>query len=294
VVVDTTSGPVTMGAGEYGFNTIFDGASNITGFQVEAVEEEEAGFGIDNLEYTVPVPPPPPAPVCPKYAIYDTRGSGEAYGKLSKPGKEFIKGFKARLNSLHGGGSVSEISNPYPAVGVFSWRHFSQDLNGLGAFLGVGKIGAYKDSEAEGEKDLRSYIAQEVKSACGDKSKIILLGYSQGAQATGNVYQHLHVDQRKRVAAVVLWGDPDYNHADNAADRDTRGLNGSLGTRSKFPEGSKVFSYCNKHDPICQWRLPVTELMWYRLKEHSLYWKSKPPEAENNGRAVAVFLVKQR
>jgi hypothetical protein len=54
-----------------------------------------------------------------------------------------------------------------------------------------------------------------------------------------------------------------------------------------------VFSFCNKHDPICQWRLLASQLAWYRLKEHSLYYKSRPPQAENNGKEVASFLVRR-
>jgi hypothetical protein len=300
LVVDHASGgPTAFLADEYGFDHLVAGGGNISGFQLEAIGEEPAGFELDNLAYTIPPPPPPPAPPppapsCSKYAIFDSRGSGETKGQISKPGKEFLAGFKERLGSLHGGGGVSGTPNPYPAVGVFSWKHLSQDVNGLGALLGVSQIGAYKASEQEGERELRSYISREVDGACGGKTKIVLLGYSQGAQATGNVYQHLSDPQRRRIAAVVLWGDPLYNHTDDPADRDTRAFDGSLGTRGGFREGSKVFSYCNKHDPICQNGLNEAELAWYRLKEHSLYWKSKPPQAENDGREVASFLVNGR
>ncbi len=68
------------------------------------------------------------------------------------------------------------------------------------------------------------------------------------------------------------------------------------GARPPFPDdakrgqGSKVFSYCNTHDPICQNGLEVPELLYYRLKEHSLYWTTD--EAKNDGNAVASFLVK--
>jgi hypothetical protein len=294
VVVSTTTGPITLVAEEFGINTLSTGATNITGFSVEAVEEEEAGFAIDNVAFTVPPPPPPPppppAPACPKYIVYDSRGSGEDKGKISNPGREFLKGFKERLSALHASGGISETPNPYDAVGVFSWRHFSQDVNGLGAFLGIHQLGAYHDSEKEGKTKVRNFVTKQIMGACGSQSKLVLLGYSQGAQATADAYQELSRGQRTRIAAVVLWGDPLYNHDDHAADRDSRAFNGSLGRRDKFEDGSKVFSYCNTHDPICQSGLAPPQLAYYRLKEHSLYWTTD--EAKNDGSAVASFLAK--
>lgn len=303
VVVHTTHGDETLYLDEYGINAVTSTASGITGFDVQA-NEEDAGFGIDNLSFTPPAPPPPApplppsppptAPTCPRFAVFDSRGSGEPRGEMSNPGKDWLKGFKDRLSSLHSGGQVSVAQNLYPAVGVWSWNPFdpSERLNGFGAFLHSSSIGAYKDSEDEGEGDLKTLIRNQAKSACGKskKTKMILLGYSQGAEVTGNVYHQISDDQRAQIAAVVLWGDPQYNHTDNDADRDSRDLNGSLGTRKPFPDGKKVFSYCNTHDPICQWMLPYHEMVYYQFKEHRLYWKTD--QAKNNGSAVASFLVK--
>jgi predicted esterase len=224
--------------------------------------------------------------------IYDSRGSGEEKAEVSNPGRDFVRGFRERLKDLHAGKRFSAIANLYPAVGVWSWNplRLDQRLNGLGAFLGVGQIGAYKNSERDGEKKLRTMIKNQVDSFCGErKTRIILLGYSQGAQVTGNVYADLSEKERKQVVAVVLWGDPLYNHGDHDADKEDRSLDGSLGTRQKFPAGRKVFSHCNTHDPICQWRLPDHQLAWHQLKEHSLYWKTE--QAANHGREVATFLT---
>jgi hypothetical protein len=118
---------------------------------------------------------------------------------------------------------------------------------------------------------------------------LILLGYSQGAQVTGNVYQRLKPGERRRIAAVVLWGDPRFNPLDLKANREDHPGVGLLGPRSRFPDPGKVFSYCNTHDPICQEPLSKAEYLHYRLKEHSLYWQSE--QAENNGKAVASFLL---
>ncbi|HEX4304528.1 MAG TPA: cutinase family protein [Solirubrobacterales bacterium] len=302
VTIETTNGPVPIDADEYGFNHIALTANDITGFTVESVEGEPAGWGVDNLAYVVPTPPPPslpvtappPAPTCPTYEVFDSRGSGEPLGSTSKPGKKFIPAFEQRLISSHEPSTVSVHDNPYPAVGVVgNWR---DNLNGLGAVFGVHDLGAYRDSESEGRKEVLSFVKTEIAGACGSTSKIVLLGYSQGAQATGDAYEQLSPDQRRHVAAVVLWGDPRYNHKDALADRDDRGTDGLLGTRKPFPNDakhqneSKIFSYCNNRDIICQ-TFPLAEIAYFRAREHELYYTTD--EAKNDGSAVASFLARQ-
>jgi hypothetical protein len=200
-------------------------------------------------------------------------------------------GFLSRLRSLNKPSTVAITDNPYPAVGVIgNWR---DNLNGLGAVFGVHDLGAYHDSENEGRKEVLSFVKTQIAGACGNASKIVLLGYSQGAQATGDAYEQLSPADRKHVAAVVLWGDPRYNHKDKLADRDDRGTDGLLGTRPPFPndakqqKDSKIFSYCNKRDIICQ-TFPLAEIAYFRAREHELYYKTD--EAKNDGSAVASFL----
>lgn len=310
LTVERTSGPTTLFADEYGFDHMYLAADDITGFTVETVGGEPAGWEIDNVSYTIPAPPPPPPPApapavvpapppCPAYAIYDTRGSGEPAG-VSKPGHKFIAGFLGRLGALGKPGTNSVTANPYPAVGVFSFTNWRADVNGIGAFLGVHQVGAYHDSEEEGRKEVRSFVLSQIAGPCGNSTKIVLLGYSQGAQATGDAYEGLKTKAlRDHIAAVVLWGDPRYDHSDHAADRDDQSSDGSLGTRPAFPndakkgQGSKVFSYCNTHDPICQSNMLEgshrAQLLYYRLKEHELYYSTD--EARNDGSAVASFLA---
>jgi len=307
LVLQTTTGPIVLEVDEYGINYMSSSADNITGFDLETVGAEDAGFAIDNLSFSTSPPPPPPPPPpsappppspasrCYDYVIYDSRGSGEKKAEVSQPGQDFVRGFRERLNNLHAGKRFAAIANLYPAVGVFSWNplKLGQSLNGFGAFLHSDTIGAYKDSEREGERKLGERIESQVNSFCGkQKTDIILLGYSQGAQVTGNVYADLTKKERRKVAAVVLWGDPLYNHRDRDADKEDRPLDGSLGSRPQFPAGRKVFSHCNTHDPICQWRLPAHQLAVHRLDEHSLYYQTE--QAANHGREVATFLVKHR
>ena len=200
------------------------------------------------------------------------------------------------LVSLHKPSAVSIHDNPYPAVGVIGgWR---DNLNGLGAVFGVHDLGTYRDSENEGRREVISFVRTELASTCGRTSKIVLLGYSQGAQATGDAYEQIYAGltkaQREHIAAVVLWGDPRYNHDDHLADRDDRGTDGLLGTRKPFPndakqqKDSKIFSYCNNRDIICQ-TFPLAEIAYFRAREHELYYKTD--EAKNDGSAVASFLA---
>ena len=301
LTVERTSGPSSFFADEYGFNHLALAANDITGFTVEDIDSEDRGWEIDNLEYTIPIPPPPPPPppapvaqpVCPKFLFYDSRGSGEAKGPISKPGSRFVLGFLQRMRALGDRGSIAQQQNPYDAVGVFGFNH--DVINGLGAVLHSGEVGDYWKSVDEGEKRLTAFLKAQIASPCGSSkaTKTVLLGYSQGAQVTGNVYErlypHLSRAQQAQIGAVVLWGDPRYNPLDSG-DRENRTLVGLLGPRLKFPDAQKVFSYCNTHDPICQEPLSPDVIAYYRGKEHSLYWTTD--EAKNNGSAVASFLVK--
>jgi hypothetical protein len=308
VTVERTSGPTTLPADDYGFDHVGLVANDITGFRIESVEGEPAGWTLDNVAYFIPTPPPPPPPApapavappppsCPAYAVFDSRGSGEGLGATSKPGKRFMVGFEQRLRSLGKPSTVAITNNPYPAVGVIgNWR---DTLNGLGAVLGVHSVGAYDASENEGRKDVLSFLKSDLAGPCGATSKLVLLGYSQGAQATADAYEQIYgqlsAAQRKQIAAVVLWGDPRYDHKDTLADRDDRSLNGLLGTRPLLPNDakhqneSKVFSYCNNHDIICQ-TFPLAEIVYLRAREHQLYYTTD--EAKNDGSAVASFLAR--
>lgn len=66
LTITTTTGSETLTADEEGFDHLETEASNITGFVVEAISYEEAGFEIDNVSFTPGSPPaPPPAPEAP-------------------------------------------------------------------------------------------------------------------------------------------------------------------------------------------------------------------------------------
>jgi hypothetical protein len=299
LVVERKSGPFGLNAGEYGFNHLAFPFGEITGFSVENFNTEDQGWEIDNVEYTIPTPPPPPAPAppapaaapsCPKYLLVDSRGSGEKKGIFSPPAEEFDIAFEGALG-LYGQHAIQTEANPYPAVSVFGW--YPGDIeNGIGAFIHKSDVGVYEKSVHEGVVDLAKMIQGQIAGGCGSQTKIILLGYSQGAQVTGDVDQALSSADATHVAAVVLFGDPLYNHRDSGPDQGQRSLDGALGTRPLFKpsKSTDVLSYCNEKDPICQWRLPTTTLLEKRLSEHKKYWGDSSSPAEVAARAVAKFV----
>jgi hypothetical protein len=183
-----------------------------------------------------------------------SRGSGDTLGKdegLSAPGLQLV----TRLNQLAPG--TQSWANPYSAVGVFAWN-WRQLVNGLGAgtkLSGLG-LGAYHASAVDGSQALATKVTDEVGSRCGQTTKLVLVGYSQGAQLTADVFQRtLTAAQRKQIVAVVLFGDPYFNGGDRTVDRGSFSgrRDGLLGKRATFtPETTLVLSYCHSHDPICQ------------------------------------------
>ena len=146
----------------------------------------------------------------------------------------------------------------YPAVSVIS-------PTGIGA--GLRFPGAYHKSVIAGKDWLRDRLA-EFMASC-ETTKIILSGYSQGAQVVGDIYQELEAqDDADPVFGVVLFGDPYFNPFPDGRgssqgkwrhdegdpdDLGDPGTNGALGRRpvySDFPD--RVRSYCHRTDPVCQ------------------------------------------
>jgi hypothetical protein len=195
-------------------------------------------------------------PPCATVSVLASRGSGDVLGKdqgLSAPGQLFVQ----TLNRLLGG--VGFWANPYPAVGVFSWpwQHMSQLINGAGALTklsGLG-LGAYHASAVKGTTLLAQQIKRATSSGSCATTPLVLVGYSQGAQVTADVFQRdLTAAERKQIVAVVLFGDPYFNATDRAVDRGhfSGRRNGVLGMRPTFASGPLTLSFCHAHDPICQ------------------------------------------
>jgi hypothetical protein len=223
--------------------------------------------------------------------VIDSRGSGEnrvvsghTTPEISPPAAHFASEFRHR----HPTATLTLVSNPYPAVGLTgSWRAIA---NALGAILKFARVGAYHGSVVDGKKWLSREIATVAASSCGSKTKLLLVGYSQGAQVTGDVVQELAANGRtvpllSHVLGVALFGDPYFNARDARVDRGTHEhLDGLLGSRPRFVSG-RVLSYCHKYDPICQGPLDYVTLAEHQFKPHDNY----PPDAVSAALYISRF-----
>jgi hypothetical protein len=217
---------------------------------------------------STPGPAPSPGGGCAPYMVIDSRGSGEPYPTISPPGKAFAN----ELRNRHRSARVAVLSNPYPAVGL--WGSVGQLVNLIGAGLGIGPLGAYHGSVVNGERWLSATIRSE-SSAC-PSTKLLLAGYSQGAQVTGDVYQRsVSSSARTHILAVLLFGDPYFNPSDWRADHGSysHGRAGVLGARPTFAGDHRVQSFCHLYDPVCQ-RPNIVEITLHGLSQHENY----PPD----------------
>lgn len=207
---------------------------------------------------------PPQSPVanamadCPTVLVLGVRGSGDAKtnkGGMSAAGFAFYR--ELQRNARFVGGTYID----YPAVSVFekNWRKI---LNGVGAGLKLGFLGAYHDSVVEGKRALRARLVKAGQE-CGTFTRIVLTGHSQGAQVIGDVIQGqsskpLPERVLKQIIGVALFGDPYFNGKDGLSGQFTypRALqsSGALGRRK--PYGARwrgaILSYCHATDPVCQ------------------------------------------
>jgi pimeloyl-ACP methyl ester carboxylesterase len=86
--------------------------------------------------------------------------------------------------------------------------------------------------------------------------RVVLAGYSLGAQITGDALQRTQLVGSRSYAAAVLFADPHFNPSDTqtAAGSYSPAYHGDRGPRPPYPaaQASLVRSFCRRHDPICQ------------------------------------------
>lgn len=196
-----------------------------------------------------------------RVTVVGARGSGDAqsgdqmtdkYGDpvhgMGKPGAAFAVALANRLPR----GAVTFDPIIYPAVGLLgNWRKI---VNAVGAGTKIGFLGSYNGSVNDGKAALRQVIKSEAR-VC-PRVKLVLVGYSQGAQVVADVYQRdLTAGERSRIAGVVLFGDPYFNPGDSKPDVGSYDPTryGALGKRGFYPSSNTtIFSICHLYDPICQ------------------------------------------
>jgi hypothetical protein len=196
---------------------------------------------------------------CPDVLFLGSRGSGQPGPGPDQTGLGSpLDALNTRLDSLvkASGLTYDYFANPYPAVPVTGWPGI---INGIAAKTTgyIKDIGMYRWSVSRGEELLKGQITEEINNC--DSSKLVLAGFSQGAQVTGNVYQGLSSAQLSHIFAVELFGDPRFNGKDPVGMGDYDPMrNGTLTTgpanspRPLFPSSGVVQSWCHYQDIICQ------------------------------------------
>ena len=182
------------------------------------------------------------------------RGSGQIKGESAE--------YKALTDSLYEkfmemGQSYQIVDLEYPAQNI-SLRTC------LGAFVSAGRSYSYGKSVSTGVENLKKYYSDRIKIC--PKTKVIFIGYSQGAQVVGVA---LSVIDPENVIYVALFGDPLLylpESQNSFACRgeglseyridvpDCRVESGILGARIPYvPDGfkGKVGTWCNEGDIIC-------------------------------------------
>jgi cutinase len=176
-----------------------------------------------------------PGSGCAQVAIITARASGEAPG-------EGITGALVTQIVNSSNQTVSRASVSYPAT-----------------------LTNYASSSAQGESALRTQLTNEVNSC--PSTKVVLLGYSQGAQVVEDMFSGggggllgattapLSTSITSHVAAVATFGDPRHV-AGQAVDLGTARTNG-LFPRSATQDtalnaaAARIQAYCDANDEFC-------------------------------------------
>lgn len=195
--------------------------------------------------------------VCSDYYFIGARGSGEIFdGPDGGMGMELNDTFESfRIQALTQGVTVTGIPVVYPAVPID--KSFGAYITAARLALHLG--GPFDDSVAIGTANALQSV-REVIATCAD-SKIVLGGFSQGAAVMVDTLAQLTPVEKKSIAAVVAFGDPQFNGSDSVADQggyDPR-YSGLLGAHAPWSElvDAPVFSYCHPGDHVCGISTPV-------------------------------------
>lgn len=206
---------------------------------------------------------------CAEVVLIDVHGSGAAAYQASSAGTALADQLQSLLKSQE----VRLETVPFKASGG------ALTLTAAALKLPA----AYHQSVVRTKKWLRKRL---VELAVCRNTKVFLAGYSQGAQAAGDVYQER---SWKHVIGVALFGDPYYNHKDKSnrfglnvkpKQRVKTRLDGALAAPRPRPvfNSDKVLSFCHQFDPICQAPLSPWEIARFRTSQHNNYTKFGEPK----------------
>ena len=207
------------------------------------------------------------APNCHAVKFVGVRGSGDTAVPFGIIAAQVSGGLVAKAHAA--GVDYGTYGLPYTAVGI--------------AFKSTMPI-AYWLSERQGRNMLRAYIREQVADCPNEK--LLVEGYSQGAQVVGDVFSKgvggLDANALNHVAGVALLADPRFNSRESFDHGTFRtGRNGILGARSPGDLSSvsgKIAAWCRKDDLVCQGPGSTAN------HDQSHYW-------DDYGQAVVAFLA---
>ena len=274
-----------------------------------------------------PPPPPPPGPPdpndCTRVKLIGAAGSGENdHGvSLGSPIGALVNGRHSaklqpsqRFDGLrtliddhkyggYGSGAFQDYALPYPALNV-PWAIAIGAVDPFGVYTPFN----YQKSVQSGVSALLKELNRDatLNRACLQRSpaaggtRYVLAGYSQGAHVIGDVLASPRLDpfMRRRIASVVMFGDPKWNASDVAVEHlgsfsdETQTtvfgdpLSGILGPREAgslrgAPNEYSVLSYCAIRDVVCQ---------LYGNKDSHMHYDT----VENAGQAAKLVYLKLR
>ena len=121
----------------------------------------------------------------------------------------------------------------------------------------------YLLSVTEGREALGEEV-EYLNSVCASSTRIVMIGYSQGAQVIGDLLdkttsQQLSAGAKKRIKAVAFFGDPEFNAAESFDSGTYSKTQNGLFPRAKgnlSAFASIIRSYCSKGDEFCQAAYP--------------------------------------
>jgi hypothetical protein len=196
----------------------------------------------------------PPPYQCGDLKFFGARGSGQASDDHGGYGPEIASTLTSVKSLLPAGTTLQDDALDYPAIGVNWWdlNYYTYD---------------YQASEMAGVESLQFDVRQYIRN-CPTK-RVILAGYSQGADVVGDTFLSLSPQEATHIAAVIMFGDPKFNPAKsqnrvNQGDYSYpwAGIEGpQTGLRvipNKKPQDWQpyVHSWCSKLDVVCNYNAP--------------------------------------
>lgn len=182
---------------------------------------------------------------CPDWAFISARGSGQNFPQMEK----YAGGLGSR------GRSTWRKAQDLSGLTTYEFPAIAVDYEAVGVKIEPGDIpSVYNGSVDLGVTETQIAILETLNDCAN--TRLVLFGFSQGAQVIGDAYAALSPAAAERVALVVLLADPKYTPGDPAVDFYPTALDGHgvKGRRDMFfaSPATVIQSWCWGPDAVCQ------------------------------------------